>query len=671
MKKNNKKYYYIGGLLVLLILVVFGILYYVNNMKDNYSFSEKSWINNNANQEQTVSVQRNLPIFSNNGEGVFYDYLNDLEKDTNLSFIVNVSDEGSGNSGYSFVNKNTVNENDLVFYTDHYVLISVNDVDIKDLSQLKGQKIGVISNDKDYVSSHLSNYELNFGSYDSFGNLIKDMNDTIIYAIVPMDKYISEIIYNKYNIVYHIEGLHSHYVLSMSDTNTELSSVFKKFYNKWKDDVYSSINKHLLNLYYNAYNLSELEKVSITDDDLIVGYIDNMPYEGKIGNKFSGLTSEYLSLFAKMTGATYKYVKYDNLDSLTQALNEKKVDIVMNYYNLGNNNYEASVSLGNIPYVIATHQDNVVFYDSLDAILDEKVKMVNNTDLYSYIRGKNITTQVYDDYNSMFKDLSSEDILVMEKDTYDYYKNSKLSKYSVNFISNAPQNNMFLLDKENTVFNNMFNFYLSTLGNGSIRNIAVRDTLDDASSSLLIHFIFNNITYILVLVFAVAFFLFKFNKKVKVTKKIKKEDKMMYLDVMTNLKNRNYLNDNLAYWEENKIFPQAIVVVDLNNIAVINDTKGHEEGDKQIKSAASILIKTQRENSEIIRTDGNEFLVYLVGYEDKQIVTYVNKLYKELKTLPYDYGASVGYSMITSESTTIDDAINEAIIMMRKNKGER
>ena len=118
------------------------------------------------------------------------------------------------------------------------------------------------------------------------------------------------------------------------------------------------------------------------------------------------------------------------------------------------------------------------------------------------------------------------------------------------------------------------------------------------------------------------------------------------------------------------MYPQAVVLIYLNNISIINDTKGHEEGDRQNKSAASILINTQRENSEIIRTDGNEFLIYLVGYEENQIVTYVNKLMKEFKSLPYEYGASMGYFMITSESTTIDDAINEALIKMRENKGE-
>lgn len=43
---------------------------------------------------------------------------------------------------------------------------------------------------------------------------------------------------------------------------------------------------------------------------------------------------------------------------------------------------------------------------------------------------------------------------------------------------------------------------------------------------------------------------------------------------------------------------------------------------------------------------------------------------KEFKHLPYEYGASMGYFMIKSESTTIDDAINEALIKMRENKGE-
>ena len=41
-----------------------------------------------------------------------------------------------------------------------------------------------------------------------------------------------------------------------------------------------------------------------------------------------------------------------------------------------------------------------------------------------------------------------------------------------------------------------------------------------------------------------------------------------------------------------------------------------------------------------------------------------------MKTLPYEFGAAVGYSMINDEIKTIDDAINEATIEMIANKEE-
>ena len=111
---------------------------------------------------------------------------------------------------------------------------------------------------------------------------------------------------------------------------------------------------------------------------------------------------------------------------------------------------------------------------------------------------------------------------------------------------------------------------------------------------------------------------------------------------------------------------------DLNNISYINDNYGREEGDKVITEAANILIQHQLANSEIIRTDGDEFLIYLVGYDEKKIGTYIHKLNRELVgALPNkDYGVSIGYSMILNEQTTIDDAINDSLNMINKSKGK-
>ena len=149
---------------------------------------------------------------------------------------------------------------------------------------------------------------------------------------------------------------------------------------------------------------------------------------------------------------------------------------------------------------------------------------------------------------------------------------------------------------------------------------------------------------------------------------LKRDDRKKFTDMLTSLKNRNYLNLNIPKWNENKTYPQAIVIIDLNNTKYVNDNYGREKGDNLIVKAASILVNAQLENSEIIRSDGNEFLIYMIGYNENQVDVYTKKLSKSLKDLPYGFGAAVGYSMITDNIKTIDDAINEATIDMESDK---
>ena len=157
---------------------------------------------------------------------------------------------------------------------------------------------------------------------------------------------------------------------------------------------------------------------------------------------------------------------------------------------------------------------------------------------------------------------------------------------------------------------------------------------------------------------------------IKIRRKIKmsKEDKMKYTDQLTSLKNRNYLNSKIEEWDESEVYPQSVIIVDLNNVSYINDNYGREEGDKVIKEAANILMQCQLENSEIIRTDGNEFLIFLVGYTEKQVISYLRKLTKEFKNLSHGFGAASGYSIITDAIKTFDDAVNEAVLDMKNNK---
>ena len=662
----KKKYLIIGSVGIAVIALVTLLIILFANSEDEYSFLEKNWINSNVNNVIDINVPSDVPVFNSSGKGVFIDFINDFELDTNLSLNV-----VSSNTNYSFNLKNEISNNDLVLYKDHYVLVSPNQTSITSISELKDKEVAVLSNDLSAISEYMKDYTgVSYKSYASLEEIINSFDSGTTYAILPLYRYIDSIIYDDLNIIYHLDGLNYYYTLSMPQNGDRLNDIFTKFLNRWQGELDKSINLNLIEIYYTANELSDVQKESIVNDDYIVGYIENLPIEGKINREFNGLSNIYLKKFSEFTGATYKYVSYNNVDDLVNALNKKKVDLAYNYYSINNSNYETTVGLGNTKYVLLAHNSNDFITNSLSSLKNVKVKMVGGTNLSNYIEQNGAVLDKYENYEDLFKDLNEYDLIIIEKESYEYYKNDDLSEFSIRYYDQASAGANYLMNVDNSIFNNLFEFYMSLISSEETKLEALNDTINEKNANVLLNFVLSNITYILILIFAITLFFYLLNRKIKVTKKIKKEDKLMYLDVMTNLKNRNFLNDNIEYWEANKVYPQAIVTIDLNKIKEINDTYGHEEGDNQIKAAANILIKTQRENSEIIRTDGNEFLVYLVGYEEKVIITYMHKLNKEFNNLPKPFGAAIGYSMIEDEIKTIDDAINEALIMMRKNKGE-
>ena len=61
-------------------------------------------------------------------------------------------------------------------------------------------------------------------------------------------------------------------------------------------------------------------------------------------------------------------------------------------------------------------------------------------------------------------------------------------------------------------------------------------------------------------------------------------------------------------------------------------------------------------------------MIYLVGYSEKNIISYLRSISREMKKLSHGFGAASGYSMINDGIKTVDDAVNEATIDMKNNK---
>ncbi len=669
-KKKKKNIIIVFAIIIILVSGFLGTLYYITSTVNNYSYSEKKWISENTDTTYDVYVEPSLPIFSNNGKGVYYEYLNALKEDTGLNLNIVTTDT----SNIKLVNKNYAGNDDIVIYKDHFIVVGEKDT-VNKLTDLGGKTVGVLESDSETISLYLTAYKnINIKSFNSYNELSTEFdNKSISYMIVPMYKYINDIVTNDYEIVYHLDGLYSYYCLELNEEdNADLVSIIKKFYYRWENKAKSNINEYFLDIYYTAKNYTEIEKESITNEDFIVGYIENLPYEGKIRSNFTGLTNTYLSKFADMTGVTYKYIEYKDTKELNDALSNKKIDLALNYYSLSNDNYTSSRTLGPTEYVVLAHVDNNIVVNSLYSLVNMKVSMLSNMNLKYNMASKNLfEIKDFATVKTMIKNIDKDSIVIIEKEVYDYYKDSSLKNYSIRLIESVKLNNSFLLNKSNTAFNKLFDFYLSTLSSNEMKNESVVGVIETLKNNRLFNFIISNLLYIVIGALIVGFIIYTLVKKSLYVKKIKKEDRLYYFDAMTNLKNRNYLNDNIDFWSGTKVYPQAIVVIDINKLKLLNDRKGHEAGDNQIKAVANVLIKTQRDNSEIMRTDGDEFMIYLVGYDEKKIGSYIHKLNRELlSSLPHkDYGVSIGYSMITNEQTTIDDAINDSLLMIKKSKG--
>ena len=677
-KKGKKR------LAVLIIILLVGILVFLitsvkgNTTNTKLSLSEKKWIENNKKEVVNISVVTNIPIFSDEGAGVFFDFTDKLERQTGLSLnLISYSEDSDiqENDLYFEIIKQSdmskLKDNDMIFYKDYYVLIGKEKEKISIASEIKDKKIGVLSEDLANVNYYISSENgISYSPYESKDQLTNALtSDEVNYIAVPKNKYLSYILEKNYHIVYNITEMKEAYVLrTTEDTDRHLKSIANKKYIEYKDNyLEKEYSEALLNLILEKNNISEKSKADFLSKKYVFGYLDNEPYTSDVNNKLIGIDSTYINSFSKLTNAGITLKKYRSVNALRDALNSGKVDFAPNYYNYTRlkGDYEKTISPYNEEYVVLAHKTRIdVVVNSARSLKGVNV-VTTNTSLSKFLEKEaEAKVKSYDKTSTLLNKINKDSIVVLDANTYSKYKDNKLSNYRVLFSDKENLDYGFVINKTNvnSVFLKIFTTYIEISNYGQTNNVAWKDYITDSKEV--------SYTFIYVIIGVVIFFIIWLfaTKKIKIKKKNKREEAMRYIDPLTSLKNRNYLNKNFKQWENNTIYPQSIIVINLNNLRHVNDVYGHEEGDKLLKLAANILIKNQLEQSDIIRTDGNEYLIYMVGYEKNKVVAYMRKLYKELGELPYGYGATLGYSMIEDDIKTIDDAINEAVLEIRANK---
>ncbi len=667
---NKKRNTIITLIIILFILLTGATAYILNYSKDDSSLTvlEKKWITDNINKMVDIYVYNDIPLFGYNGEGIAFDFLNYATKEEKINFnkISYYTANSSKIGDISFCilkNNEKIKEEDIVLYEDYYALFSRNQKE--EITSLKNLHLGYLESDKEVLSSYFDSTNALTG-YSSIEEMIKGLEENQVDDIIlPINQYMDVILKNKLQITYHLTDIKTNYVLRVNDET--IHNILKKIYldylkNQYNDDY----SKNYLKMYFDNTNTKDVERKNYNAKTYKYGYVVNMPYENNVGNEFVGTISNYLTEFDRIAGTDIEVVRYDSIADLKSALISGEVDFALGnfYYDSLNMDKYLTGAIKNLDYVVLSKQDYVM--NSIKGLQNYHVLTVNESKLYQLCKENSVETDVFSNTDELLRNVDDNSIILIDKQTYIYYKDSKLKEYKINYESTILDGYKFLMNSKNETFNKLFDYYVSNIDYAQIKYLyGTSITIEKDYTSIKIF------AFLLFIVILLGISLFFISRKNIPNKLMSKEDVLKYVDTMTSLKNRSYLNLNIYQWDDNVIFPQSVVVLDLNHLKSVNDKLGREAGDEIIKKTASILINNQLENTDIIRSGGDEFLIYMVGYDEKAVSDYVKKLAKLMKNIPNSLGVELGFSMILDEVKTVDDAINEAISMMMKNKEKR
>jgi len=106
---------------------------------------------------------------------------------------------------------------------------------------------------------------------------------------------------------------------------------------------------------------------------------------------------------------------------------------------------------------------------------------------------------------------------------------------------------------------------------------------------------------------------------IDITARKKAEAYLEYLgkhDVLTQLRNRAYFEDELKRLERKGPWPVTVIAIDLNGLKATNDQSGHAAGDALLRRAGEVLGKVADKPACAARIGGDEFVLLLPGADE-------------------------------------------------------
>jgi diguanylate cyclase (GGDEF)-like protein len=150
-------------------------------------------------------------------------------------------------------------------------------------------------------------------------------------------------------------------------------------------------------------------------------------------------------------------------------------------------------------------------------------------------------------------------------------------------------------------------------------------------------------------------------------------------DALTGMRNRRFFDEVIGReLQRHRRYgsPLSIVFIDIDKFKAINDTLGHETGDRVLKEVATFLLRHIREADYVFRWGGDEFLV-LISCNEPEAIHRAVELQEafakspQLETLPPGVALSIGCVEVPVETEDIMPHVQLADERMYLDKNRR
>ena len=148
-------------------------------------------------------------------------------------------------------------------------------------------------------------------------------------------------------------------------------------------------------------------------------------------------------------------------------------------------------------------------------------------------------------------------------------------------------------------------------------------------------------------------------------KKISEFEAEIYVDSLSKVRNRRFLDEKLIYEP-----CHAVVMADIDLFKEVNDTAGHRSGDEAIKKVARILEQSVRKDDVVIRYGGDEFMMVFFDISKEDLenkLSYLRSAVKEIRIdnnpdvkITMSFGGAYGTEFVNNLIATADKALYES-----------